>query len=144
MSTRENIAKNIVKTLKEMRSPLRLAYVTREPFDFTQLSNAQYPAVLVQTSGETREDATIGDSGIKRMAVVTYQIIAYIKSDEIDRRRNEMIEAIEEILDDDRTRGGYAIDTQVVSIDTDDGAIEPVGGVVVTAEVEYFFTRGAT
>ena len=144
MSTRENIAKNIEQTLKDMRSPLRLAYVTREPFDFNQLSNAQYPAVLVQTSGETREDATIGDSGIKRMAVVTYQIIAYIKSDEIDRRRNEMIEAIEEILDQDRTRGGYAIDTQIVSIDTDDGAIEPVGGVVVTAEVEYFFTRGAT
>jgi len=144
VSTRENIAKNIEQTLKDMRSPLRLAYVTREPFDFNQLSNAQYPAVLVQTSGETREDATIGDSGIKRMAVVTYQIIAYIKSDEIDRRRNEMIEAIEEILDQDRTRGGYAIDTQVVSIDTDDGAIEPVGGVVVTAEVEYFFTRGAT
>lgn len=143
MSIREDIAKDIVTTLKAMRSPVSASYVTREPFDFEKLSNAQYPAILIQTAGETRSDETIGDSTVQRLGVITYEIIAYIKSSSIDTARNEIIEAIEEALDSDRTRGGYAKDTQVVSVDTDEGAIDPIGGVIVTVEVEYFYTRGA-
>jgi hypothetical protein len=45
-----------------------------------------------------------------------------------------LIETIEEALDVDRTRGGNALDTQIVSIETDEGAIAPVGGVIVTVE----------
>lgn len=144
MSIREDIAKNIVTTLKAMRSPVSASYVTREPFEFNELSNAQFPALLVRTAGETRDDVTIGDASISRMATVTYDVVCYVKSKEIDTARNEIIEAVEEALDSDRTRGGYAKDTQVTGIDIDDGAIEPVGGVVITVEVEYFYTRGAT
>jgi len=39
-------------------------------------------------------------------------------------------------LDVDRTRGGHAIDTQIVSIETDDGSIHPVGGVIITVRIE--------
>lgn len=144
MSVRENIAANIVTTLQAMSSPVAAAYVTREPFDFTQLSNAQFPAVLVQTTGESRSDVTIGDDQVKREGVITYEIIGYVKSATIDTARNQLIEAIEEALDADRTRSGNATDTQVVSVDTDEGATDPVGGVIVTVEVQYFFTRGAT
>ena len=143
MSVRENIAGNIVTTLKDMREPVKAAYVTREPFDFEKLSNAQYPAVLVQTTGESRADSTIGDTGINREGTITYQIVAYVKSKEIDTARNEIIEAIEEALDADRTRGGYAKDTQVTSVETDEGSIDPIGGVLLTVEVQYFYTRGA-
>lgn len=143
MSVRENIAGNIVTTLKDMREPVKAAYVTREPFDFEKLSNAQYPAVLVQTTGESRADSTIGDTGINREGTITYQIVAYVKSKEIDTARNEIIEAIEEALDTDRTRGGYAKDTQVTSVETDEGSIDPIGGVLLTVEVQYFYTRGA-
>ena len=143
MSVRENIANNIVTTIKDMRDPVMASYVTREPFDFEKLSNAQYPAVLIQTAGEVREDSTIGDSGISRMGTITYQIIGYVKSKDIDTARNELIEAIEETLDTDRTRGGYAKDTQVVNVETDEGSIDPIGGVIITVEVEYFYTRGA-
>ena len=143
MSVRENIAKNIVTTLKGMREPVAASYVTREPFDFEKLSNAQYPAVLIQTTGESRADSTIGDTGINREGTITYQIVAYVKSKEIDAARNEIIEAIEEALDADRTRGGYAKDTQVTSVETDEGSIDPIGGVLLTVEVQYFYTRGA-
>jgi hypothetical protein len=144
MSIREDIAGDIVTTLQAMTTPVAASYVTREPFDFNKLSNAQFPAILVQTAGESRSDETIGDTSIQRMGVITYDIVGYVKSTTIDASRNELIEAIEEALDADRTRGGVAKDTQVVSIDTDEGAIEPVGGIIVTVEVEYFFTRGTT
>jgi hypothetical protein len=143
MSIREDIAKDIVTTLKEMRDPVMASYVTREPFEFDKLSNAQYPAILIQTAGETREDSTIGDSGISRMGTITYNVIGYVKSADIDTARNEIIESIEEALDVDRTRGGYAKDTQVVNVETDEGSIDPIGGVILTVEVEYFYTRGA-
>jgi hypothetical protein len=143
MSVRENIAANIKTVLTAMSSPVAASYVTREPFDFNQLSNAQFPAILVQTAGESRSDQTIGDSSIQRMGTITYDIVGYVKSSTIDTARNQLIEAIEEALDADRTRGGYAKDTQVVNVETDEGATDPVGGIIVTVEVEYFFTRGS-
>jgi len=143
MSTRENIANNIVTTITAMTTPVAASYVTREPFEFDKLSNAQYPAVLVQTTGESRADSTIGNTGISREGTITYQIVAYVKASSIDTARNQIIEAIEEALDADRTRGGYAKDTQVVSVETDEGSIDPIGGVLLTVEVQYFYTRGA-
>ena len=140
MSKREDIAENIVTVLDAVSS---VSYVTREPFDFNKLSNAQYPAVLVQTAGEEREDVTIGDSSTQRMATIIYEIVGFVKSSSIDTARNELVESIEEALDADRTRDGNAKDTQVVNVLTDEGAIEPIGGVVVTVEVQYFYTRGA-
>jgi len=144
MSLRESIAANIVTTLNAMSSPVSASYVTREPFDFQKLSNAQFPAILVQTTGETREDATIGGSTIKRFGTIDYQITGFVKAATIDTARNNLIEAIEEALDSDRTRGGYAKDTQVVAVETDEGSIDPIGGIIVTVRVMYDFTRGTT
>jgi hypothetical protein len=144
MSKRETIAGNIVSTLQAATTPLTPKLVTREPFEADELSNAQYPAILVQTASEERADATIGDSQITREATITYQLVGYVKSTTIDTARNNLIETIEEALDTDRTRNGNALDTQVVSIETDEGAIAPIGGIIVTVEVMYNFTRGAT
>ena len=144
MSLRESIAGNIVTTLQAMSSPVSASYVTREPFDFQKLSNAQFPAILVQTASESREDATIGGAGIKRFGTIDYSVIGYVKAATIDTARNNLIEAVEEALDTDRTRGGYAKDTQIVSIETDEGSIDPIGGIIVTARVMYDFTRGTT
>lgn len=144
MSKREDIAGNIVTVLTAMSSPVAANFVTRNPIAIDELSNAQFPALLVQTASEEREDATIGDSAIQRVGTITYDVVGYVKSTNIDTARNELAESIEEALDADRTRGGYASDTQVVSVDIDDGTISPIGGVIVTVQVEYYFTRGAT
>jgi hypothetical protein len=144
MSLRESIAGNIVTTLQAMSSPVSASYVTREPFDFQKLSNAQFPAILVQTASESREDATIGGAGIKRFGTIDYSVIGYVKAATIDTARNNLIEAVEEALDTDRTRGGYAKDTQVISVETDEGSIDPIGGIIVTVRVLYDFTRGTT
>lgn len=144
MSKRESIASNIETVLSAATTPVTPKLITREPFNFEELSNAQFPAILIQTTSEDRSDATIGDSQITREGTINYQIIGYVKSTTIDTARNNLVETIEEALDADRTRGGYALDTQVVSIETDEGAIAPVGGVIVTVQVMYNFTRGAT
>lgn len=141
MSKRESIANNIVTTLNNV---LQIRKVTREPIDFDKLSNAQFPAVLVRTDSEIRQDATIGATDVLREATVTYVLAGYTKTKPIDTARNNLIELIEEALDVDRTRGGHALDTQVTSVEVDDGSIDPIGGVLITIEIPYNFTRGAT
>jgi len=142
VSYREDIAANIVTTLQGMSSPVAASYVTREPFDFTKLSNAQYPAILVETAGETRSDATLGEGNAQRQATIEYQLTGFVKGANIDTARNNLIEAIENVLDVDRSRGGNAVNTQVTSIETDEGSIDPIGGIIVTVTVLYQFTRG--
>ena len=142
MSIREDIAVNLVQTLQNIDLPVKVKYVTREPFDFDKLSNAQFPAVLVRSSDEDREDSTVGGSMSQRMATINYQLICYVKGQIVDTARNNIIEAVEEALDVDRTRGGNALDTQIVSIETDEGSIDPIGGVIITLRVLYQYQRG--
>lgn len=142
MSVRESICNNIVTTLQAVTTPVAPTFVTRQPFQFEELSAAQFPACLVQTAGERRSDRTIGNDGIQRQSELTVRVFGFVKSTSIDTARNQLIEAIENGLDADRTRGGYALDTQVVEVETDEGAIEPYGGVVVTVTVLYTFARG--
>ena len=84
MSVRESIAKNLVTTLKDVTEPVKICYVTREPFDFAKLSNAQFPAVLVSTTTENREDQTIGGSLTKRAGTISYELVCYVKDKAID------------------------------------------------------------
>ena len=142
MSTREDIATNLVSTIAAVTTPVSIKLVTRQPFDFDKLSNAQFPAVLVRSADEDREDTTVGGSIAQRMATINYQLICYVKGQAVDTARNSIIEAIEEALDVDRTRGGNALDTQIVSIETDEGSIDPIGGVIITLRVLYKYTRG--
>jgi hypothetical protein len=144
MSIRESIAENIITTLQDVVAPVRISYVTREPFQFDKLSNAQYPAVLVRTADENREDSTIGGSIGKRIATINYELVCFVKAGLIDQARNNIIEAIEEGLDVDRTRGGFAKDTQITQVEIDEGSIDPVGGVILTVRVMYEYTRGTT
>ena len=144
MSIRESIAENIITTLESVVLPLRISYVTREPFQFDKLSNAQYPAVLVRTADENREDSTIGGSIGKRIATINYELVCFVKSGLIDQARNNIIETIEEGLDVDRTRGGFAKDTQITQVEIDEGSIDPIGGVILTVRVIYEYTRGIT
>ena len=141
MSVRENIAANIVTALTAISTP-NVNKVTREPFDFNKLSNAQFPAILVRTANETREDASMGGSSTSRHGTIDYELVCFVKHKNIDTARNQIAEAIDEKLDEDRTRGGYAVDTQVISVEVDDGTIDPIGGVIVTVQILYSYTRG--
>ena len=59
MSNREDIISNIIEVLEDMDNP-KPRLITREPFDVDKLSLQQFPALLVTTGNETREDNSMG------------------------------------------------------------------------------------
>lgn len=138
MSIRENIASNLVTTISGITSPA-VKKVSRQPFPIDELSQQQYPAVLVQTIEETKEDQELGSGAKTRLANLEFAITGYVKTNEdnIDTARNNLASAIETELESDITRGSNALDTEVVSIETDGGSLFPYGAVIITIRVIY-------
>ena len=143
MSVRENIASNIASTISGITSP-SIKKVTRQPFDIDELSDKQYPAVIVQTSEETREDIEMGDGAKTRQGTIDFVISGFVKGAEsnIDTLRNQLISSIESELENDITRSNNALDTEVVSVETDEGTLFPVGGIRMTIRCMYVFQSG--
>jgi hypothetical protein len=141
MSLREDIVTNIVTTLQEIVD-LKPALVTREPFDVEKLAITQFPAVLINSTNEERTTETMR-AGI-RQGTIVYTVRGFVRGNEIDKKRNDLVEAIEEALDADRNRGqasSVVQDTQIASIAVID-RLPPLGEVVLTINVRYIFTRG--
>ena len=147
MSEREDIASDIITKLDAVSSPIEFKKITREPFDPEELSNAQFPACFVQTGDETREASTLGDVGTgKRQGTIDFIIVGFVKgtTSNIDTLRNQLIEVVEETLDNDISRAGNALNTQIVEANTDEGVIFPYGGVRIVVRVDYQYTRGTS
>ena len=144
MSKREDIASNIISVLTAVTSPITLKKITRQPFNVDELSEQQYPAIFIQSGNEIRSDITILSANITRQATADFVIVGFVKGTptNIDTKRNELITTIESALNNDRTRGGYAKDTQVIEISTDEGVLYPIGGIRVVVGVLYHFTSG--
>ena len=143
MSTREYIASNIASTISGITSP-SIKKVTRQPFDLDELSDKQYPAVIVQTSEETREDIEMGDGAKRRQGTIDFIISGFVKGAEsnIDTLRNQLITSIETELESDITRSGNALDTEIISVETDEGTLFPIGGIRMTIRCIYTFESG--
>ena len=119
MSTSENIASNLVTVIGNISSP-EVKKVTRQPFELDELSQQQYPAVLIQTIEETKEDQELGSGAKTRISTLEFGITGFTKGSEsnIDTARNNLASAIETALESDITRNGNALDTEVISIET--------------------------
>ena len=144
MSKREDIASNIVTAISTGSSPITIKKVTREPFNVDELSEQQYPACFVQSGNEVRSDETISFTSALRQATADFVIVGYVKgtTSNIDTKRNELITTIETRVNSDRTRGGYAKQTQVVEVSTDEGVLFPIGGIRMVVRVMYQYTSG--
>ena len=145
MSKREDIAANIITVLDAVTSPIELKKITREPFEPEQLADPQFPALYISTGDEVREDFSLGDTAAgKRSGTIDYVLIGYVKGTEtnLDTKRNQLIEVIEETLDADRTRSGNALETKIVEVSSDEGTLYPLGGVRIVVRVFYEFVRG--
>tara|TARA_Y100001938_G_C8032790_1_gene401608 strand:- start:354 stop:791 length:438 start_codon:yes stop_codon:yes gene_type:complete len=138
MSVRENIASNLVTVIGAISSP-NVKKVTRQPFELDELAQQQYPAVLIQTIEETKEDQELGSGAKTRICTLEFGITGFIKGSEsnIDTARNNLASAIETAVESDITRSGNALDTEVVSIETDAGSLFPYGAVLITIRVIY-------
>ena len=145
MSIREDIAANIITVLDAVVSPIELKKITREPFEPEQLADPQFPAIYISTGDEVREDYTLGDTAAgKRSGTIDYVLVGYVKGTEtnLDTKRNQLIEVIEETLDADRTRGGNSLNSQIVEVSSDEGTLYPLGGIRIVVRVFYEFVRG--
>ena len=131
MSVRENIASNLLSTISGISSPITIKKATRQPFPIDELSEQQFPAVIVQTSEETRDDSELGSGAKTRHGTIDFIISGFVKGAEsnIDTLRNQLITAIETAVESDITRSSNALDTMVVSCETDEGSLFPVGGI---------------
>lgn len=140
MSTRESVIDNIVSLLKDMNDP-KPVLVTREPFDVEKLAITQFPAILVQSGEEVRLDTAMGS----RQGQINYLVRAFVRGVELDKKKNEIVERIEETLEGDRKRdtGNFSMNTQVLSIVPVD-RLAPLGEVQVTVQVTYKYPKGVT
>ncbi len=141
MSLREDFAVNIVSVLKDMTDP-KPVLVTRDPFDVEKLAITQFPAILISTGNETRQDITMG---IQRQGTIQYTIRAFVRGGGValDQLKNDIIERIEETLDLDRTRGTDSKNmlTRVTAITVPE-RLPPLAEVIMIVEVRYVYNKG--
>ena len=143
MSVRENIAVNLLSVISSISSPT-IKKATRQPFILDELSEQQYPAVIVQTSEENRDDSELGSGAKTRHGTIDFVILGFVKGADIniDTKRNELITAIETALETDITRSGNALDSEVIQVETDEGSLFPVGGIRMTIRCMYEYQSG--
>jgi hypothetical protein len=143
MSARENIAINLVKQLQNMTDPA-VGSVSRVFFDVQKLAITQFPAILVTTAGETREDISTD----LREGTITYNLRCYVRGTEVDTLRNELVERVEEMLETDRGRNITTSANNIHNVTTTVSNIEvierelPLGEVVISVDVTYRYKKG--
>ena len=143
MSVRENIASNLLTVISNISSP-DIIKATRQPFQLDELSDKQYPAVIVNTSEENRDDSELGSGARTRHGTIDFVILGFVKAAEanIDTLRNALITAIESAIETDITRDSNALDSEVVQVETDEGSLFPVGGIRMTIRCMYEYQAG--
>lgn len=141
---RQQIAEDIVETLQNMNDPQPVK-VTREPFEPAELAITQFPAILVTATNESRELLTMGSAGSgRKQGIITYTIRGYVRGNDLDKKRNDLIEAIEEALDSDRYRDqttSVVMNSYVREIDIIE-RLPPLAEIAITFEVTYNYLRG--
>ena len=140
-SKRELIAKNIEFELKQIDDPKPI-FVTREPIQVSELSDKQFPCVVIRTAGEAREDITMSTSTNRRSGTITYELECFTRKLPVDTSMNEFAEAIEEKLSTDRTRDGNCKLAQMISMEVDTDTVTPYGRFTMTYEAFYDYLKG--
>lgn len=141
---RQQISENIIDVLKIINDP-KPVLVTREPFNVAELAITQFPAILVIPTVEERETITMGSSAVgRRMGTINYTIRGYVRGNDLDKKRSDLIEAIEESLDSDRYRDLKAngvIDSQIKTIEIIE-RMPPLAEFSIMFQVRYNYLRG--
>ena len=143
MSARENIAKDVVEQLENMSNPAP-ALVTREFFEFDKLAITQFPAILVVSGNEEREDISMSE----RQGTLEIELRCFVRGSELDTARNNLIEKIEETLEASRDRNITVDNTATHYVQSSINNIEvverqqPLGQFNATLSVTYVYKRG--
>jgi len=143
MSAREAITVDIVEQLQNMSDPSP-GLVTREYFDFEKLAITQYPAILVFGSNEDRTNITFQE----RQGTLNIQLRCFLRGNNIDQNRNNLIEQIEQTLETQSNRdvtvnkdATHYVVTRISNIEVIERQ-PPLAEMVIALDVEYVYKRG--
>ena len=141
--TREDIVNNVKNTLTKMKPALGL--LSREFKEQSSLDARNFPAVFIHTHDETRTAATTGP---QRTVTAELSIMLQLRvmGALVDEKLNSLILGVEKELAKDRTRGGHAIDTQVIEImvDRDPTLFQSdQGSAIMNVEVQYLYKENS-
>ena len=143
MSAREDILDRVEQVLQNMTNP-GAGLVSRNFFDYEKLAITQFPAILIVPLTETREDVSLTE----RQAVMEVSMRCFVRGNQIDALRNDIIRNIEESLETER---GLSVTpdadaTHVVRCRIDNVQVierqPPIGEVTVVAEITYIYKKG--
>lgn len=96
-----------------------------------------YPSVFINSGGETREYLPGGF----KWAYLMVSIRIYVQDEEPEARLEEIFEDIEKIIDENGnliyTTGKTVEDIKILSINTDEGLLTPIGVGEMTLQIMY-------
>lgn len=139
-SKRELILQDIVDTIKN-NTVVSIPTVRRDPTDLNNMAKTAFPCVFVESSNEVRSDITMMSS--TRQATLEVYMNVWIYGVNQDQRRNELIDQLEQIMDEDRTRGGQALNTQLTRVEYRELAeAEPYASMRLVWTFDYVYTQG--
>lgn len=141
-SKRELITQDIVDTLKNQQSA-RFGTVTRDPgIELQDLAATAFPAVIIESGNEDRISITQGGASQTRQSTMEVNISVWTNSNSrVDTLRNDLIEQIEELLEADPSRGGLALDTQLISVVTNNAETAPYFAMGMVFQITYVYTK---
>ena len=136
---RERILENIVSELKTISTAngyrTNVKTVSRQVKDISELTEPEFPALFVISGGEVIEEAT-NRALMKKLSV---GILAYVyDTSATDTKISNILADIQEKMYADKSRGGYAIDTILNSIETDEASLQPYGISLSIFTIEYW------
>lgn len=142
-SKRKDILDDVVAKLKTITSP-RLGKISTKPEDFARLARTAYPFVQVEITNEDKEDIAT----TWRLATLTVDITVHLdgksKTEKTQSQLADIIEAIEEKLEVDRTRGGKAQLTEILSVGDMTETAYPTVSQTISVGIQYTYSRGNT
>lgn len=142
-SKRKLILEDVVDKIKTITSP-RLGKVSTKPEDFARLARTAFPFVQVEISNETKEDI----AREWRLATLTVDVTVHLegksKTENVQTQLADIIEAIEEKLEVDRTRGGKAQLTELLEVSDIQETGYPTVAQTMSVGIQYTYNKGNT
>lgn len=143
LSKRRLIIDDVVAKLKTIKSP-RLGKISTKPEDFSRLARTAFPFVEVIVAGEDKEDIAVG----RRLSTLTVDITVHLdgksKTEKTEQQLADIIEAVEEKLEEDRTRGKNALLTELLSVGEIQASGYPTVSQTMSVGIQYTYTTGNT
>ncbi len=140
---RKAILDDVVDKLKSITSP-RLGKVSTKPEDFARLARTAFPFVQVEITDESKEDI----AREWRLATMTVDITVHLdgksKTEKVQQQLSDIVEAIEEKLEADRTRGGKAQLTELLEVGDIQETGYPTVSQTMSVGIQYTYNKGNT